>query len=374
MNINKIEGVGLDCSTLSYRPDPSYLPDFLYIDTSSNNSYLLEGLTDGKSLIVRVGTSGIGMSEILKGLSLEKIDVLLLPAFSKLDLTELKEVLTEFKIGSVGIDRPENLTQLEEAAEKIKKVIIPSYISLDLCPVHFQKEIIDWAEEKELDILGFNLFGGFLSAPSVIQAFSVPFLLSFTAAYSKIVFLSGRDIINAYNNTRYLSSLIDEEIEVGVKMSKSVDHLVKPLPQLVYTGLKLGDQKVPYENPEALANPEEVVLSLDKIWWKWEEDEEDDVVKSILEFDLLTSPPPDNLSIGTKISMILPPLLTQLKKATGSKIEAAKIGTSTFLIMAEKEKREKRYLWKDKVWKEKKYYIFHMTESGEIKVGKWKEE
>jgi hypothetical protein len=39
----------------------------------------------------------------------------------------------------------------------------------------------------------------------------------------------------------------------------------------------------------------------------------------------------------------------------------------------EEEKREKRYLWKDKKWVEKKYYIFHMTETGEIKVGKWKD-
>jgi hypothetical protein len=49
------------------------------------------------------------------------------------------------------------------------------------------------------------------------------------------------------------------------------------------------------------------------------------------------------------------------------------MGTATFLISVEEEKREKRYLWKDKVWKEKKYYIFHMTETGEIKVGKWKD-
>jgi hypothetical protein len=107
--------------------------------------------------------------------------------------------------------------------------------------------------------------------------------------------------------------------------------------------------------------------------WKGGE-EEDEIVKQILDFDLLMMPLPENVDTGTKISIILPSLISELKKATGCKIEAAKMGTATFLISLEEEKREKRYLWKDKKWVEKKYYIFHMTETGEIKVGKWKDE
>jgi hypothetical protein len=371
----KIGGVGLDCSTLPYRPAYTYLPDYLYIDTSANNIGLVEDMLENKSVIVRVGTSGVGMLDILRGTGLTEIDVLLLPASSPIDLEELKKVLDELEIGCVGIDRPENLTQCREAAEEIKKVILPTYVSLSINPVHFQKDIVDWAEENEIDILGLDPFGGFLSAPSVIQSFTIPFLLTFTAAYSKIVFLSGRDIINAYNNSRFLTALIDGEVEEElVKMSKSVDHLVKPLPKLVHSGLRLGDEGiVPYEDPEALINPGEVVLKLDRVEWKGGE-EEDEIVKQILDFDLLTMPLPENVDTGTKISIILPSLISELKKATGCKIEAAKMGTATFLISLEEEKREKRYLWKDKKWVEKKYYIFHMTETGEIKVGKWKDE
>ena len=371
----RVEGVGLDCSTLPYRPAQHYLPDYLYIDTSANNFSLVEDMLEDKSVIVRVGTSGVGMLEILRGIGLKEVDVLLLPTTTPIDIEELKKVLNQFEIGCVGIDRPENLTQCREAAEEIKKVILPTYVSLSISPVHYQKDIIDWAEENEIDILGLDPFGGFLSAPSVIQSFTIPFLLTFTAAYSKIVFLSGRDIINAYNNSRFLTALIDGEVkEELVGMSKSVDHLVKPLPKLVHSGLRLGDEGiVPYEDPEALINPGEVVLKLDKVEWKGEE-EEDEIVKQILDFDLLTLPLPNELDTGTKISIILPSLISELKKATGYKIEAAKMGTATFLISVEEEKREKRYLWKDKVWKEKKYYIFHMTETGEIKVGKWKDE
>ena len=200
MKENKIEGVGLDCSTLSYRPSPEYLPDFLYIDTSSNNLGVLEGMLGGKNLIIRIGTAGKGMLEVLGGLGVRVIDVLLLPASSSIDLEELREVLEEFEIRSVGIDRPESLTQCREAAEQIKHVILPSYLALDICPLHFQKELIDWAEEGGIEVLGFNPFGGFLSGPLVIQSFTLPFLLTFSAAYSKIVFLSGRDIFNANNN------------------------------------------------------------------------------------------------------------------------------------------------------------------------------
>ena len=371
----RVEGVGLDCSTLPYRPAQHYLPDYLYIDTSANNFSLVEDMLEDKSVIVRVGTSGVGMLEILKGIGLKTVDVLLLPTTTPIDIEELRKVLDQFEIGCVGIDRPENLTQCREAAEEIKKVILPTYISLSISPVHFQKDIIDWAEENEIDILGLDPFGGFLSAPSVIQSFTIPFLLTFTAAYSKIVFLSGRDIINAYNNSRFLMALVDGEVkEELVGMTKSVDHLVSPLPKLIHTGLKTGVGIIPYEDPEALINPGEVVLKLDEIGEDDEGEERDEIIKEILDYNLLTLPIPENADPGTKISIILPSILNQLKKATGSNIETVKLGTATFLISVEREIRKKRYLWKDKVMIEKKYYIFYLNpETGEIKVKKWKD-
>ena len=63
----RVDGVGLDCSTLPYRPAQHYLPDYLYIDTSANNFSLVEDMLEDKSVIVRVGTSGVGMLDILKG-------------------------------------------------------------------------------------------------------------------------------------------------------------------------------------------------------------------------------------------------------------------------------------------------------------------
>jgi hypothetical protein len=170
-------------------------------------------------------------------------------------------------------------------------------------------------------------------------------------------------------------ALVDGEVkEELVGMTKSVDHLVSPLPKLIHTGLKTGVGIIPYEDPEALINPGEVVLKLDEIEEDDEGEESDEIIKEILDYNLLTLPLLENADPGTKISIILPAILNQLKKATGSKIETAKIGTTTFLISVEKETRKKRYLWKDKVMVEKKYYIFYLNpETGEIKVKKWKE-
>lgn len=376
MNKNKIKGVGLDCSTLSYRPADWILPDNLYYDTSSNNFQCIKGLTEGKNLIIRVGTAKEGLIQILEGLGLDRpIDILLLPT-SKIDPTLLKEALDKFDIKNVGIDRPESLTQLGEAAELIKSVIIPTYISLNLCPLYFQKEIIDWAEENEVRVLGFNPFGGFVSSSSIIESFSVPFLLNFSAAYSEVVFLSGRDPYNATNYQDYLLSLVGEDRMESdmVEIEKSVNHLVKPLPQLVYMGLKMSDGSIiPISNPDSIFNPGELVFGSEEIMWedKTENLDTDDIIKSILEFNLFSLPISKDYDKPTNLSIILPSIMKELKK-TGSEVEMMKLGDQTFLIKVEKTFREMRYVWWDKVWKEKSYYILHMNEEGEMKVKFWK--
>jgi len=376
MNKNKIKGVGLDCSTLSYRPADWILPDNLYYDTSSNNFQCIKGLTEGKNLIIRVGTAKEGLIQILEGLGLDRpIDILLLPT-SKIDPTILKEALDKFDIKNVGIDRPESLTQLGEAAELIKSVIIPTYISLNLCPLYFQKEIIDWAEENEVRVLGFNPFGGFVSSSSIIESFSIPFLLNFSAAYSEVVFLSGRDPYNATNYQDYLLSLVGEDRMENdmIEIEKSVNHLVKPLPQLVYMGLKMSDGSIiPISNPDSIFNPGELVFDSEEIMWedKTENLDTDDIIKSILEFNLFSLPISKDYDKPTNLSIILPSIMKELKK-TGSEVEMVKLGDQTFLIKVEKTFREMRYVWWDKVWKEKSYYILHMTEEGEMKVKFWK--
>lgn len=365
----KILGVGLDCSTLSYRPSPEYLPENLFYDTSSNNFQCIKGMTKGKNMIIRVGVSDEGIIPILSGLGLGEIDVLLLPP-SPIEPDLLKEVLNKFGVKSVGIDRPKDLEQLKDAAESIKRVILPSYVSLDLSPIQFNVDIMKWIEGEGLGVLGLNPFGGFLSSPVVIQSFTIPFLLSFSAAYSEVVILSGRDLMNAKNNSEFLYDLIGEEIEEGlVEMKNSINHLVKPLPKIIHSGLRLEDDSIiPYDNPEYISDPTEIILKMDKIEDEGEDQEKDDVMRDILNYDYLILPVSPSNDPQTNLSIILPSMLSELEKSRGCKTEVIKLGSLVFLIKVVKEEREKRYLWFDKVWEENTYYILRVDDSGEIKI------
>jgi hypothetical protein len=116
--INKIKGVGLDCSTLSYRPDPEYLPSIIYLDSTQNNAFYLEGLLEDKQVIVRAGSIG-GIRGVFQDIGKDQIDVLLLPAeylAKESTMNELKEVLDREEIRALGIERPGNMEELEKAA------------------------------------------------------------------------------------------------------------------------------------------------------------------------------------------------------------------------------------------------------------------
>jgi hypothetical protein len=367
---NKIKGVGIDTSTFYYKPDPAYLPDTLYINTSSNNSfYLPDNYWEGRNLIVEVG-SGEYVREILRGLGLERIDTLLFPAESlKVRENELGDVLDEYGVQSVGISRPGSLTQLKDAAGELKKVIIPSYLSLPICPVHFQKEILDWADINQLGIIGLNPFGGYYLAPSVISSFSIPFLLSFSAAYSDVVILSGRSLVDAQYETLYLEELIGEDRLGETEMKNTILHSPKTLPKFIYTGLKGGPE---YENPWYLIPQNDLTLKMEPIEMiEGEEGEGDDEVRRILEevakFDILTLPHPDDPE--TYMSILRPTILKELGEALGPSyhIEQEKIGSLTFLVNIRKERREKRYLGKDKVWYEDRVFVMWLTRDGELK-------
>lgn len=370
----RVEGVGLDCSTITYKPSPDYAPDYLYIDTSANNAFYLSEFCVGRKLIVRVGDV---KKEILEGLredlgnSFSGIDVLLIPAsLPNIDPTELREVLTEFEVKSVGIDRPGNLTQVKEAAESIKRVIIPSYLSLDLCPLHFQKDVIDWAEEEGLEIFGFNPFGGSLTAPSIIQIFTIPYLLSFSAAYSQLVFLSDRDLINAQYEALYLEELIGEEIEEKlVRMDKTVDRLVRAPEKLIRTGLNGCTE---YDNPYYLTSYSDISFSFNPIQEEKKDKNEEvnpevvRVLEEISKFNSLTLP--FHNDFPTYMSILRPALLKKLGEALGPncQIEQEKIGPLTFLVDVRMEKREKRYIWRDKVWYEYLVFVMWINGKGEL--------
>jgi hypothetical protein len=369
MNKNKIKGVGLDCSSLSYRPSPEFLPDYLYLDPLSNTSLYLEGLTEGRELIVVSGKRDL-IDGVLSDLGRSEIAVLLLPTDQIDEWDDIKGLLDEFRVESVGISRPENLEQLMKATEKIKKVIVPSYLSLPLSPIHYQKELIDWAEQEGLEIIGTDYDGSWINSANVINSFSLPFLLSFAAAHSHLVLLPSRDLVGTENQRAYLEELIGEETGKETEMSNTVLHSPKQLPKLIHTAITSESGIIPYENPYYLISPSELMTRMKEIKPKIEGEmgKSDDIVKqvmkSVADFNSFILPPTN--SQLEYLSMVRPKLVKELKKAFGEKarIEQAKIGETTFLISVTTQKREKRYLWKDKVIEEIHTFILYMDDSG----------
>ena len=375
---NKLKGVGIDTSQIDYKPESVYAQDYIFIDTTKNNGFCLIDFVVGRKVIIKVGSLWRA-GEILWGLendlgNLSEIDVLLIPAEELIsgDLSMLGEIIDRYKIGSVGIDRPENLEHLRKATENIKSVILPSYVSLDICPLHFQKDMIDWCEEEGLEILGFNPFGGFINGASVIECFTIPYLLEFAARYSVVVFLSGRDIISASYNSEYLKGLIGEDSDDELyEMKSGVNRLSKPLPRFIHSALKTERGGViPYDNPEYLATHSELLMGLEKI--KEAQNLEsagkiETLVREIFDYLCLRL---EEKKPGIYFSVFRPKMIADLRKALGPEceIKQAKIGDTTFLMGVTVFTSEKRYLWKDKRIGEDTYFIIYLGNDDRVKL------
>jgi hypothetical protein len=363
--INKIKGVGLDCSTLSYRPDPEYLPSIIYLDSTQNNAFYLEGLLEDKQVIVRAGSIG-GIRGVFQDIGKDQIDVLLLPAeylAKESTMNELKEVLDREEIRALGIERPGNMEELEKAAENLKKIILPSYLALTLNPLHYQKEMLEWAEEAGVEIIGLDIYGSWEGSAATIQAFTLPFLLSYAASHSDLVLLPARDIVGAEYERLYLEELIGKERVTETEMKSTVIHNFPTLPTMIYTSLKSDLGIIPYNNPLYLTDPEEVVFGMRQREADYENPEEKEIMASITTFSTLIIPPPPRSEWPDYVSIVRPKIVEELKKKS-AEVKQAKIGDTVFLLSVTTYQREKRWIGSDKLIPERKDYVLFMTEEG----------
>ena len=274
----KIQGVGIDTSSITEKPwieSGGEIFDYIHTSIRANNDFLLKeyvGSQPGASLITTIDFFDNPERAILghvMELGRNKVDLLLVPGnvLSK-KLGVLKDTVDALKhsslIGELGISNPSSPDEIKEISgalgEKIK------YISLNLCPLHFNYDVIEYAKGEGIDILGFNPFGGSLSAEGIIQAFTVPYLLSFAGSYSTILFLSGRDLFRAIDGRDYLRrNVIGAESSSKFTLKKSVNRLYKPLKKVVNTSLMFSDNIIlSYDSPGIMYPPDEVVVTLGK--------------------------------------------------------------------------------------------------------------
>jgi hypothetical protein len=365
--INRLKGIGIDVTSLQYHPSPDYAQDFVYTELESNNGFLLSEFIGEGSIIVgtsRTQNLGRSLRNFLKEIGRSSVGVLLITLEDEPNLEEIAEVVDSGLTGCIGINFPKSLKHLKETTEKLKRVVIPKYISLEISPIYFQWDILKWCEENEIGILGFNPFGGMVSGQNVIQSFTIPFLLNFSARYSDIVFLSGRDLVRSRDNSEFLGELIGKESDGMYKMEGNVNQLQKPFKKMVYSSLLIDDIKLPFTNPDFISNPSELSLSLEPIELdeEWlEEKRVDGKVGSIVASVYGMIDTPEINDPCYLLSIIRPEIVEHLKKL-GWKVEQVKMGDTIFLIKLQTSRKVGKI--RKKVEKIELYFILTVSQKG----------
>lgn len=355
----KIQGVGLDTTTINNIPEKlienAEILEGCYIHTNprSNNDYIIERLVKllpNSPLIVSIDSINDQTSYIieshLKIIGRNKIDLLLIDHNScKGDVS----ILTGLPIDNIGVKNLETLEEIEE----IKKNIDFKYISLDLCPLNFNWSVIKWCQDNKIDIIGFNPFGGRLSSQSVIDAFSIPYLLGFSSNYSSIVMLSGRDI-NFYlsDEISYLTSLIGKETSPKYFIRKSVKKLYKPVKKIIGTSIVVDKNTIiPYNSPEMIYFGEDLDLSLGFASTLKLPEHPIDYVESDAKNYIDSLDIPTGLSDSEILSIVRYRLCEYLETKIKGKINLCRVGESEVIIQVIKEtiRTEKKWFIKREV-------------------------
>lgn len=263
----KVKAVGLDTTALNY--PPSVEPDeykYIHVNYGSNNDEFTKDLIRNSKVFMTIDflrDIAKSLESYFKHNSINHLDGLLVDSNCDFEMfkEDIKEIIKEGFIteSTFGISKPTSVEQLV----KLNKIIKFGYISLDICPLCFNAEIIKWANENNKTIIGFNPFGGHISSASIIDSFTVPYLLGVIATYADYVFLSSRDMVYAANDKYYLESLIGCKSEKLYLFTKSLNKLSPPLKRAIKNYLIVDEKTViEVEDPTFGWDKSELVITI----------------------------------------------------------------------------------------------------------------
>ena len=96
------------------------------------------------------------METVLAGhlltLGRDKIDLLLINSNCKWDINNIEQLKISGIIDSVGISNPDSIERIIEIRKEVGEDKI-KYISLDLCPLNFRYDIVNWCFENNITIV-----------------------------------------------------------------------------------------------------------------------------------------------------------------------------------------------------------------------------
>lgn len=367
----KIEGCGLDTTTLDYLPGEDFEFQYIFTTLKANNENIVKNFSKGAALVTYIDfldKSDEAITSHLELLERDTIDLLLVD--SKCDFIKYADTLSACvdsgKVDTIGIMGPESVERIKEIQEVLPTL---KYIGLSLCPLNFNYDIISWAGENELDIVGFNPFGGNISSAGIIDSFSVPYLLGFASTYSKLLFLSGRDLFTAVDGRDYVAKLVDKESDPIYELKKNVSKLYKPLKKAVNVSVKFGSSyTLPIDNPRNIFDPTEIVFKVGAAE-KYTAPEINIIKYGGVEDNVYTyyrdfTPPEDTDSDEIRIALLKPRVIDFLElEYPGWNIEFSKIGDRVLIFNVTMIKKTGKIFKKETV--ETRNYLFSIT-SGEL--------
>lgn len=281
---SKLKCVGVDYLSLDYTPFFNLgidLNQCILTNPSSNNDFLISPMNLKETFLATEVNYILGIDDVLKNhlkhLKKEKYDLLLMNGeldFCYLD-SAISELTNKVNIVEFGISKPKSVEKFKKDVDYLRAVGINiSYVLLDINPLFFQKDIIDYCNSEGITICGTNSFGGWVNSARLISTYTVPYLLNFSACYADIIFLSCRDMVSTYNNIKYLKNLIvsdDKEPfkfdDVNYKVESNIDELssVSPVEKKKFTALSINGMILPYDTSELTFNPKELKISSNRI-------------------------------------------------------------------------------------------------------------
>lgn len=244
----KIKDAGIDVRNYdSIFPDLGEISNFV-TSPNSGNDYILEpGIDDEGDLIVTMEKDSDPSLLLyhLQAIHRPAAEIVLIEQGSKY-LSDYKFLKDSGYIEKLGYYLPADISSLiNEEDDQIE------VLGVKFDPLHFNMELIKYAENKGIKLIGFPDFNN-TTLPHT-------FILSFYSRYCDCVIVDS-DI----NKLEYLEELIkyDYEAPKEVEMTKSVDKKGK---LNIFSSIKLGeDIIIPLSDIKTIINPGEVIFGLGK--------------------------------------------------------------------------------------------------------------
>lgn len=271
MRTFKIQGVGIDCTTLDYPPLEDMDFDYLFTSIEANNEEIIRefvrDINSGSPLITRLSFLDRCLDAVanhVNELGRDTIDLLLVDAgcdFVKY-ADKLSYLVESRYVDVLGVYNPESVDRLKEIMSVVSNL---KYVGLEICPLNFNYDLVKFIQEQGLEIVAFNPFGGKLSSWGLINSFSVPYLLEFMAFYSVLGILSGHDVYLSWKEKDYLNSLIGKPVrdENLYLLDKNISKLYESYNKMVGMSLKVDlNHTMPVQLPDSIFSPDDIELNL----------------------------------------------------------------------------------------------------------------